>query len=79
MVFVKLTETNLPPVGERVLCRTEYWQDSTPAFWVDPKDRKEYYVVLYWDGKVWRDGWKEFEWGNYHVTHYALIESPNIE
>lgn len=79
MEFVKLTASNFPPVGEKVLCRTEYWQDSTPAFWVDPKDRKGYYIVLYWDGKVWRDGWKELKWGNYHVTHYALIQPPDIK
>lgn len=74
MKFIEFTGENFPPVGERVLCRVEYWEDYTPIYWVDPENRKGYYIVLYWDGEVWHDGWNESEWGNFYVTHYALIQ-----
>lgn len=79
MEFVKFTGKNFPPIGEMVFCRTKYQQDSTPAFWVDPKDRKGHYIVLYWDGEVWRDGWNGRRCVSYLVTHYAFIEPPDIE
>ena len=80
MEWIQYDGMNNPPIGEVVLCQTEYWKDLTPAFFVPPSKRQKYYLLLYFDGTVWRDHWKKKEMSrNYPITHWARIQGPTVD
>ncbi len=79
MDWIKFDNNNFPAVKKDVLCRVEYWKDREPAFFVKPKDRKPYYMVLHYDGTEWVNSWSGEIWTkNYIVTHWAYISEPEI-